>query len=339
MVEPRSGASRTLLLYALLVAGNLAAWAAALVLFHAQPVLLGTAFLAYSFGLRHGVDADHIAAIDNVTRKLMQQAKPAACAGFWFSLGHASVVIVASLALAAATSALEARWNGFRAVGAIIGTLVSAFFLFAVAVANIAILRAVWRSFRSVRRGGRIDAADLDRLLDKRGFWARLLLPAFRFVNRGWQMYPVGFLFGLGFDTATEVALLGIAASEAAKGLSLGAVLVFPLLFAAGMALVDTTDSVLMVGAYGWAFAEPLRKLYYNLTVTLVSVVVAVAVGGIEALGLVGSELHFDGPFWRLVAGLNDNFGGLGYAIIGMFLAAWLVSALFWRLRYAGTAG
>jgi high-affinity nickel-transport protein len=326
-------------LYAVLIAGNLAAWAAALILFRGQPVLLGTAFLAYSFGVRHGVDADHIAAIDNVTRKLMQQGKSASCAGFWFSLGHASVVILASLALAAATSALETRWSAFRAMGAVIGTLVSAFFLFAVAAANLVILRAVWQGFRAVRRGGRMEAADLDHLLDRRGFWGRLFLPLFRLVGESWQMYPVGFLFGLGFDTATEVALLGIAAAEAAKGLSLGAILVFPALFTAGMALVDTTDSVLMVGAYGWAFAEPMRKLYYNLIVTLVSVLVALVVGGIETLGLVGDELGFDGPFWRLVAGLNGNFSGLGFAVIGLFLAAWLVSALVWRLRFAGTAG
>lgn len=331
--------NRVALLAGVLAAGNAVAWLAAILLFRNQPVLLGTAFLAYSLGLRHGVDADHIAAIDNVTRKLMQQGKPAASCGIFFSLGHASVVIVASLALAGATSALGAHFPGFRAAGAVIGTGISAVFLFAVAVANLAVLQQVWLTFRAVRRGAALDAAGFDSLLDGRGLWARLFRPLFRLVGASWQMYPVGLLFGLGFDTASEVALLGIAAAEAARGLSLGAVLVFPALFTAGMALVDTIDSVLMIGAYGWAFTEPLRKLYYNLTITLVSVLVAVVVGGIEVLGLLADELQLDGPFWRLVSGLNDNFSGLGYVVITLFLLTWLVSALVWRLRFATATG
>jgi nickel/cobalt transporter (NiCoT) family protein len=327
------------LLYAALAGANLAAWGAALVVFHDRPVLLGTAFLAYSFGLRHAVDADHIAAIDNVTRKLMQQGARPVAAGFYFSLGHATVVALATLALALATGTIESRFPSFHAVGALVGTVASALFLFLVAAANVAVLSAVWRSFRAVQKGGRLVEHELDHVLDRRGVMGRIFAPLFRLVTKSWQMYPLGFLFGLGFDTATEIALLGIAASEAAKGLSVGAVMILPALFAAGMALVDTTDSVLMVGAYGWAFVEPLRKLYYNLTITAVSVVVAVAVGAVEALGLVAQRLGLEGPFWSLIAGLNANFTGLGYAVIALFLTAWLVSALVWRLRYARAAG
>ncbi|HXQ52036.1 MAG TPA: HoxN/HupN/NixA family nickel/cobalt transporter [Stellaceae bacterium] len=326
-------------LYAVLAAGNVAAWAAALVVFRDRPVLLGTAFLAYSFGLRHAVDADHIAAIDNVTRKLMQRGERPLAAGFYFSLGHATVVVLASLALVLATGALERRFADFHRWGGLIGTCVSALFLFAVAAANLGVLGAVWRRFRAARRGIQLAEDDIDRVLDRRGFLGRIYGPLFRLVRKSWHMYPLGFLFGLGFDTATEIALLGIATAEAAKGLPVGAILIFPALFTAGMALVDTTDSVLMVGAYGWAFVEPMRKLYYNLTVTSVSVLVAAAVGGIEVLGLLADRLGLVGPFWSLIGSLNDNFTGIGYVIVAVFVAAWLLSALVWRLRFSSAAG
>jgi high-affinity nickel-transport protein len=329
---------RILWLYAAIALGNVAAWGAALYSFADKPVLLGTAFLAYSFGLRHAVDADHIAAIDNITRKLMQQGERPLAAGFFFSLGHASVVILAVLALALATGALESRFAALHEWGAVIGTAISALVLFAVGAANLVVFRAVWRTWRTVRRGGRLVEDELDRVLGQRGFLGRIFGPLFRLVGKSWHMYPLGFLFGLGFDTATEVALLGIAAAEAEKGLATGAILIFPALFTAGMVLVDTTDSVLMVGAYGWAFVEPLRKLFYNLTITLVSVVVALAVGGIEALGLLADRFGLTGPFWSLVGRLNDNFSGIGFAIVAVFLAAWLVSALLWRLRFSKTA-
>ena len=331
---------RTVLgLYALLAAGNIAAWIAALAAFRDRPVLLGTAFLAYSFGLRHAVDADHIAAIDNVTRKLMERGERPVAAGFYFSLGHATVVILAVLMLALATGALENRFAAFHDIAALVGTAISAFVLFAVAGANLVVLAAVWRTYRTVRHGGRLADDEFERALGRRGLLGRLFGPLFRLVGASWHMYPLGVLFGLGFDTATEVALLGIAAAEAAKGLAFGTVLIFPALFTAGMALVDTTDSVLMVGAYGWAFVDPLRKLYYNLTITLVSVVVALAVGGIEVLGLVGDRLGLTGPFWSMIGRLNDNFAGVGFAVIVIFLAAWLVSALLWRLRFSSAPG
>jgi high-affinity nickel-transport protein len=325
--------ARLIGIYTILVIANLLAWAWALVAFHAYPALLGTAFLAYTFGLRHAVDADHIAAIDNVTRKLMQSGKRPVSVGFFFALGHSTVVVLASLGVAAATAALQDRFAAFKDVGGLIGTSISAFFLFAVALANIAILAGVYRTFRRVRRGGAYVEEDFDQLLAQRGLLARLFRPVFRLVTRSWHMYPLGFLFGLGFDTATEIAVLGIAAAEAAHGLSIWSIMAFPALFAAGMSLIDTTDGILMLGAYGWAFARPIRKLYYNLTITSVSVLVALIVGGIEVLGLVGGELGLDGPVWSAVGALNDNFGTLGYLIVAIFALSWLVSIAIYRIR------
>src|SRR6185312_11421242 len=239
------------------------------------------ALLAYSFGLRHAVDADHIAAIDNVTRKLMQEGRRPIAVGFYFSLGHSTVVALATAAVAATASALQTRFEGFREVGGVIGTGVSALFLLAIAAINIVVLAAVWRTFRAVRRGAPLVEEDLEIFLSRRGILGRIFRPLFRLVGKSWHMYPLGFLFGLGFDTATEISLLGIAAAEASHGLPIWTILVFPALFTAGMSLVDTTDSVLMLGAYGWAFVKPIRKLYYNMTITLASVVVALAVGGV----------------------------------------------------------
>jgi high-affinity nickel-transport protein len=319
-------------IYVVLILGNVLAWVWALLAFHDYPVLIGTAFLAYTFGLRHAVDADHIAAIDNVTRKLMQEGKRPVAVGFFFSLGHSTIVVLASAAIALATATLQGRFESFRMVGGVIGTLVSALFLFLVAAANFTVLCSVYRTFRSVRRGGAYVEEDLNRLLAQRGFLGRLFRPVFRLVSRSWHMYPLGLLFGLGFDTATEIALLGIAAAEASQGLPIWSIMVFPALFTAGMSLIDTTDGVLMLGAYGWAFNKPIRKLYYNLTITFVSVVVAVLIGGIEALGLIADRLSLAGPFWRFIGALNENFGSLGYLIIAIFIASWLISIAVYRL-------
>ena len=320
-------------IYGVLIAANLAVWGWALLLFWNQPLLLGTALLAYGFGLRHAVDADHIAAIDNVTRKLMQQGQRPVSVGFFFALGHSTVVILAAAGIAATATALSAHFEAFKSVGGVIGTLVSAGFLFIIAAANIVILRSVWRTYRHVRNGGRYVDEDFDILLNSRGVLARLFRPMFRLVNQSWHMYPLGFLFGLGFDTATEVALLGISATQAAQGLSVWSIMVFPALFAAGMSLIDTTDGVLMLGAYNWAFVKPMRKLYYNLTITLVSVLVALLIGGIEALGLLGDQLSLTGWFWDGVGALNDNFGSLGFIIIGIFVAAWIGSIIVYRYK------
>jgi high-affinity nickel-transport protein len=320
-------------LYSLLIIANLAVWAWAVLVFRQQPLFLGTAFLAYGFGLRHAVDADHIAAIDNVTRKLMQAGRRPVSVGFFFALGHSTVVILAAAGVAATSALLSTHFDQFKAVGGIIGTSVSAFFLFAIAASNLVILRSVWRTYRHVRNGGRYVDADLDMLLNSRGLLARLYRPLFGLVSRGWHMFPLGFLFGLGFDTATEVALLGISATQAARGISVWSIMVFPVLFAAGMSLIDTTDGVLMLGAYNWAFVKPLRKLHYNLTITSVSIIVALLIGGIEALGLIGDQLALSGWFWDGVGALNENFNGLGFLIIGVFIAAWVASVVIYRYR------
>lgn len=325
--------SRIVSLYALLISFNIGAWIWALIAFHHYPVLLGTAFLAYTFGLRHAVDADHIAAIDNVTRKLMQQGKRPVAVGFFFSLGHSTIVFGLSVVIALTSLAIKNRFNSFEAVGGVIGTSVSAFFLLTIAIANIIVLISVYRTFQHVKRGGQFVDEDLNLILGKRGFFGRIFRNLFRLIEHSWQMYPIGFLFGLGFDTATEVALLGISATQAAQGLSIWSILVFPALFTAGMALVDSTDSILMLAAYGWAFVKPIRKLYYNMTITFVSVVVALLVGGIEAMGLIGDKLNLHGFVWDAVGSLNDNFGVIGFGIIGVFVASWTISIIIYRMK------
>jgi high-affinity nickel-transport protein len=332
--DGRSLRLRLVGVYGLILLGNLAAWAWALALFGDRPILLGTALLAYGFGLRHAVDADHIAAIDNVTRKLMHEGRRPVGVGFFFALGHSTVVTLAAVVVAATATVLTGHFEQFRSVGGVIGSLVSASFLFAIALANLVILSSVWRTFRHVRQGGRYVDEDFNILLNSRGLLAPLFRPLFRFITRSWHMFPLGFLFGLGFDTATEVALIGISATQAADGVSIWSILVFPALFAAGMALIDTTDGVLMLGAYNWAFVKPMRKLYYNLTITLASVVVAFAVGGVEILGLVGDRLSLSGWFWESIGTLNDNLNGLGFLIIGVFIATWIGSMVVYR--YAG---
>ena len=322
-------------IYALLFAANIAAWIWAIVAFHDFPVLLGTAALAYSFGLRHAFDADHIAAIDNVTRKLMQEGRRPAAVGLFFSLGHSTIVVALSIAIAITATALQDQFDAFKNVGAVVGTLISALFLFAIAVANILVLISIYRTFQTVKNGGRFVEEDLDLALANRGLLGRLFRRFFKIIERSWQMYPLGVLFGLGFDTATEIGLLGISAAQASQGLSIWSIMVFPALFTAGMTLIDTTDSILMLGAYGWAFVKPIRKLYYNLTITAVSVVVAVVVGGLEALNLIGDQLGLTdgGGFWGAIGSLNDNFGILGYCIVGIFIAAWLISYVVYRVN------
>ncbi len=324
--------------YSLLIVANVLVWVWALVLLGETPVLLGTAMLAYSFGLRHAVDADHIAAIDNVTRKLMQQGQRPVGVGLWFSLGHSAVIAALSVAVAFATSAMTGRFASMKAMGGIISTSASALFLFAIAIVNMMVFVSVYRTFQAVKGGAPFVEDDFDLLLNNRGFLSRIFRPLFKLVTRSWHMFAVGLLFGLGFDTATEIALFGISATQAASGVSVATILVFPALFTAGMSLIDTTDGVLMLGAYGWAFMKPLRKLYYNVTITAVSVVVALIVGGLETLNLIGGELGLiddSGGFWGTIGAINDNFGILGYVIIGVFLVSWIGSVVFYKImRY-----
>jgi nickel/cobalt transporter (NiCoT) family protein len=321
------------LLFALLVAANLAVWAWAFVAFRHYPLLLGTSLLAFGLGLRHAIDADHIAAIDNVTRKLMQGGQRPITVGLFFSLGHSTVVVLASLAIAATATALQADLAPFRDVGGVVGTTISIAFLLAIAVMNLVILGSVYRAFHRVKSGGAYVDEDLDALLAGGGLLARIFRPLFGIVRKSWHMYPLGLLFGLGFDTATEIALLGISAAEAARGMPIWSIMVFPALFTAGMSLVDTADNVLMIGAYGWALQKPMRKLYYNLTITFASVIVAVLVGGVQALGLIARRTAWQGRFWDAVNNLNDHFGAIGYVIIALFVVCWGVSALVYRLK------
>jgi nickel/cobalt transporter (NiCoT) family protein len=318
-----------------LVGANILAWLWALAAFRDYPVLLGAALLAYSFGLRHAFDADHIAAIDNVTRKLMQEGKKPVAVGLFFSLGHSTIVVALSIAIAAATAALRDRFDLLKSVGGAIGASVSAAFLFAIAIANVFVLLSVYRAFRAVKRGDVLDEGDLDRALANLGPLGRLFRGFLKAIDASWRMYPLGLLFGLGFDTATEIGVIGISATQASQGLPIWSILVFPALFTAGMTLIDTIDSVLMLGVYGWAFVKPIRKLYYNLTITAVSILIAAMVGGVEALSLVGDKLGLAerGGFWGWVSGLNDNFGMLGYVIVGVFILAWIISYVIYRVK------
>jgi nickel/cobalt transporter (NiCoT) family protein len=310
--------NRIISIYGLLAAANLGAWAWAILAFHEKPILLGTAFLAYTFGFRHAVDADHIAAIDNVTRKLMQDGRRPVSVGFYFAFGHSTIVFIAAFVAYWTASTAEKHFEFLNDIGGIIGTCVSAFFLFAIALINMLILRGVYREFKQVSAGGSYSDQTADRFMGD-GFLARLLGPHFRLLSQPWHMFPIGFLFGLGFETATEVALLGISASAGAKGVSLQDVMVLPALFTAGMTLVDTTDGILMLWAYGWAFLKPIRKLYYNMTITFVSVLVALIVGGVEAVGLFKDQFNLSRGVWDFIGMLNDNFGTLGFLIIGVF--------------------
>ncbi|HEY1868583.1 MAG TPA: HoxN/HupN/NixA family nickel/cobalt transporter [Candidatus Cybelea sp.] len=319
-------------LYGFLIGLNLVSWVLALWAFWSHPILLGTALLAYTFGLRHAVDADHISAIDNATRKLMQERKAPLGVGLFFSLGHSTVVVALTLAVAIGAAVVKDRLPALQHAGTLIGTSVSAGFLLLIAAINLTVLFDIFGAFARARRGEIYEDSNLEASLNRRGLLGRLFAPLLRIVDKSWKMYPIGLLFGLGFDTATEVALLGIAAVEAGKGLPVVDILLFPLLFTAGMSLIDTTDGVLMLGAYGWAFVKPMRKLYYNAVITLISVFVAVGVGGIEAIGVVADRFGLSGGAWDAVRLLNDNFGLLGFIIVALFLASWLVSAAVYKL-------
>lgn len=330
--DGRSLKARIAWVYALLIPVNIGAWVWAWTAFHGHPLLMGSSMMAYSFGLRHAVDADHIAAVDNVTRKLMEDGQRPVTVGLFFSLGHSTVVFLASLVLVIATASFRDRLEAVHAIGGVIGTLVSVLFLLAISLINIKVLLDIHRTFRRVRAGGRYGQADIDRALEQGGLLTRLLRPLIRSIRHSWMLYPLGLLFGLGFDTATEIGLLGLSTIHASEGMALSSILIFPALFTAGMSLVDTTDGILMLGAYGWAFVKPLRKLFYNMAITFASVVTALVVGGIEGLGLIGNTFDLRGGFWDGVGALNAHFGMIGYLIILFFAASWLVASIAYRL-------
>jgi high-affinity nickel-transport protein len=319
-------------IFTLLIIFNVAAWALAFAGFAVQyPTLLGTALLAYTFGLRHAVDADHISAIDNVTRKLMQENKRPVAVGFFFSLGHSTIVVVLSIAIAIAATFIQTSIPALKNAGGVIGTSVSATFLFLIAFINILVLWEIFQTFQKVKRGDQYNDQTLDEFLNQRGLMGRFFRPLLKLVDSSWKMYPVGVLFGLGFDTATEVGLLGIAAFEAGKGLPILYIMLFPLLFMAGMCLIDTADGILMLGAYGWAFVKPVRKLYYNMNITLVSVLVALLVGTIEVFSIIAMEFNLSGGIWNFIG--NLDFGLLGSVIIGTFIVSWVVSTIIYKVR------
>ncbi|WP_107313204.1 HoxN/HupN/NixA family nickel/cobalt transporter [Burkholderia metallica] len=332
-MPPTPALRRLLILYAGLIAANAAVWLWALAVLRDHPLLLGTAAIAYGLGLRHAVDADHIAAIDVATRKLMQEGQRPVSVGLFFSLGHSTIVIAATLGIALTAFALRDRFDAFREIGGTIGTAVSATFLLVLACVNLMILRDVWRRYRNTRGHG--HAHDRAHVHRPAGLVSRLLRPLFRFVSRSWHMYPVGVLFGLGFDTATEIGLLAIAAAQASQGLPVYTVMLFPALFTAGMTLIDSTDNVLMIHAYGWAMDDPQRKLLYNASITFVSAAVALAIGGIEAAGLLADKLSLTGPVRDALDALGERFGSIGYGIVALFLVCWIASILFHRWQRA----
>jgi high-affinity nickel-transport protein len=304
---------------------------------------IGIGVTAYTLGMRHAFDADHIAAIDNTTRKLMGEGQRPLSVGFWFSLGHSSVVFVLALLLSLGVKALAGpvRDDDSRLhdMTALIGTTVSGVFLYLIAAVNLVVLVGIWKVFRRMR-SGRYDEAALEEQLNNRGFMNRLLGRVMKSITKPWQMYPLGLLFGLGFDTATEIALLVLAGSGAASGLPWYAILTLPVLFAAGMSLLDTIDGSFMNFAYGWAFSKPVRKVYYNLTVTGLSVAVALLIGTVELLGLLAGRLGLHGPFWDWISGLDLNL--LGFVIVGLFVATWVVALVVWkvgRIEEKWTAG
>jgi high-affinity nickel-transport protein len=293
---------------------------------------VGTGALAYTLGMRHAFDADHIAAIDNTTRKLIGEGKRPLSVGFFFSLGHSSVVFLLAVLLNFGIRDLDRQvsddGSGLHTITGIVGTCVSGFFLFLIAAFNIVILAGILKVFRRMRTGA-YDDDELEEQLNKRGLMNRFLGPLARRVDTPWKMYPIGFLFGLGFDTATEIALLVLAGTAVGGGLPFYAVLSLPILFAAGMSLFDTADGCFMNFAYDWAFAKPVRKVYYNLTITGLSVFVAVFIGAVEILGLLAQDTSLNGSFWTFMQTFNINTAGL--FIVGVFLLTWIVALCVWH--------
>jgi nickel/cobalt transporter (NiCoT) family protein len=291
----------------------------------------GLAITAYILGIRHGFDADHIAAIDNTTRKLLNDGERPLTVGTWFSLGHSTIVSGMVVGLVVAAEFIQRQYNTFASVGAVLGTLISGTFLFIIGLVNVIIVLEVYRIFKGLKNR-ELDQKALDEQMEKRGLLYRYFGKLFKVIEKPWQIYPIGVLFGLGFDTATEVLLIGIAVVVATSGsIPLWAVLILPLLFTCGMVLSDTTDGFAMRYAYGWAFLKPIRKIYYNLTLTIISVLVAFVIGGVELLQVTSSELGWGGPFWNWLNGLD--FETLGIGIVFLFIGAWLLAMAIYRIK------
>jgi nickel/cobalt transporter (NiCoT) family protein len=325
-------------LYGFVGALHLLGWGLYLHFAAHYPQLVGLGFVAYMFGLRHAFDADHIAAVDDTVRFMLQKGKKPLGVGFFFSLGHSTVVLALAIGIAFAATAVKAQLPQLKDLGAVIGTSVAGTFLWIIGILNLMVLLDILQIWRTARAGTH-SHAHLEALLQKRGLINRLFGGRLqKLMNHSWQMYPLGVLFGLGFDTASEVGLLAMTAGASAGNLPLPAVLCLPVLFAAGMTVMDTTDGVLMSKAYNWAFINPLRKIFYNITTTGLSVAVALLVGTVELLQVLIGMLKLRGNFFDFITALN--FGMLGYLIVAMFLVAWGLSVGVWKLgrieeRYA----
>jgi high-affinity nickel-transport protein len=296
---------------------------------HYRP-LVGLGLTAYLFGLRHAFDADHIAAIDNTTRKLLAQERRPMGVGFFFSLGHSTVVLALVAALAAAARTADGAIPALHHYGGYLSAGAAGVFLWAIGILNLVVLVDIVRIF-SEMRGGQYDRERLENRLLERGMMSRFFGGFFRLIDSSWQMYPLGVLFGLGFDTATEIALLAIAGGVATHGVPLPAIVSLPVLFAAGMSLMDTLDGAFMTRAYGWAFSNPIRKVYYNITVTSLSIAVALAIGTVELLQVVSARMALSGGFWDWLNRLD--FETLGYGVVALFALMWAASVSIWKLR------
>ena len=304
-----------------------------LFLFYARhnPALAGLGTLAYTFGLRHAFDADHIAAIDNTTRKLLQDGKRPLGVGFFFSLGHSTIVFSLAAGLAIAAKTVNSKIPAFQGYGAYVGASVSGSFLLLIGVLNLLVLLDILGVFRRMKRG-HYDEQKLEQALLNQGLMSRFFLRRVGDrIDRSWKMYPLGILFGLGFDTATEIGLLALAAGVATHNVPFLAIVSLPIIFAAGMSLMDTADGAFMSQAYGWAFSNPIRKVYYNITVTSLSVTVALLIGTIELLQVVAAKLSLDGSFWTFLDELD--FGRIGYVVVALFVATWAFSLVLWKAR------
>ena len=306
-------------------------WGLFLYLARHNPALAGLGSLAYTFGLRHAFDADHIAAIDNTTRKFLQDGKRSMGTGFFFSLGHSTIVFSLAAGLAIAAKTVNSKIPSFQDYGTYIGASVSGTFLLLIGLLNLFVLLDILGVFRAMKRGV-YNEQKLEEALQSQGLMSRFFLKRVGDrIDASWKMYPLGILFGLGFDTATEIGLLAIAAGVATHHVPFLAVISLPIIFAAGMSLMDTADGAFMSHAYGWAFSNPVRKVYYNITVTSLSVTVALVIGSIELLQVTAAKFSLDGPFWSTLDGLD--FSKIGYAVVGMFVATWAFSLLVWKTR------
>ncbi len=310
---------------------NVAVWITTIFVAPTSPTLLGLVLLAYGLGLRHAVDADHIAAIDNTTRKLMNDGQRPVAVGFFFSLGHSTIVILLSIILAVSASFITTTLPSLRDVGSIVGTAVSSAFLLMIGIINLVTLIDVFKMWSRVTRGHVHDESEIHAHLSTKGFLARLFMPFLRSVSKSWHMYFVGFLFGLGFDTASEVGLLSLSAATGSRGMPVWEMVLLPAAFTAGMSLIDTLDGILMLGAYGWAYLNPVRKLYYNMNITLISVIIALCIGGVEAIQLVTERLHISGGVFRTIQQMD--FGSFGYIIIAAFIISWIISVVIYKVK------